>query len=97
MKVLCDRRMWSADRLHLNSEGHRRVSLFVAETAGVPVTADWARAPWPSRASLGQHCPGQVPRPVAGAARGGRGQRVGGRRGGQPGRGPAGGPAGGPG
>jgi lysophospholipase L1-like esterase len=62
MKVLVDRRMWSADRLHLNSEGHRRVSLFVAETAGVPVTADW-------RAPLAEPgLPGQVPRPVAGAA-----------------------------
>jgi lysophospholipase L1-like esterase len=67
MKVLCDRRMWSADRLHLNSEGHRRVSLFVAETAGVPVTADW-RAPLAEPGLLGPALPGQVPRPVAGAA-----------------------------
>jgi lysophospholipase L1-like esterase len=61
MKVLCDRRMWSADRLHLNSEGHRRVSLFVAETAGVPAAADW-------REPLDAPATGQVPRPVAGAA-----------------------------
>jgi hypothetical protein len=67
MKVLCDRRMWSADRLHLNSEGHHRVSLFVAERAGVPVTADW-RAPVGEAAFPGQTLPGQVPRPVAGAA-----------------------------
>jgi lysophospholipase L1-like esterase len=62
MRVLCDRRMWSADRLHLNAEGHRRVALFVAETAGVPAPADW-RAPLEDPA-----LPGQVPRPVAGAA-----------------------------
>jgi lysophospholipase L1-like esterase len=62
MRVLGDRRVWSADRLHLNSEGHRRVALFAAETAGVPVTADW-------RAPLAEPgLPGQVPRPVAGAA-----------------------------
>src|SRR5258708_5593545 len=31
MRVLCDRRMWSADRLHLTAEGHRRVALRVCE------------------------------------------------------------------
>ena len=67
MQVLLDRRMWSADRLHLNTEGHRRVALFVAETAGVPVPADW-RAPVPDQCYTGQALPGQVPRPVAGAA-----------------------------
>jgi lysophospholipase L1-like esterase len=67
MRILVDRRMWSADRLHLNSEGHRRVALFVAETAGVPVTADW-REPLGGQAFPGQTLPGQVPRPVAGAA-----------------------------
>ena len=67
MQVLLDRRMWSADRLHLNTEGHRRVALFVAETAGVPVPADW-RAPVPEQSYTGQALPGQVPRPVAGAA-----------------------------
>ncbi len=69
MQVLLDRRMWSADRLHLNTEGHRRVALFVAETAGVPVPvpADW-RAPVPDQTYTGQALPGQVPRPVAGAA-----------------------------
>jgi lysophospholipase L1-like esterase len=67
MKVLGDRRMWSADRLHLNSEGHRRVSLFVAERAGVPVAADW-RAPLAEPGLVGPALPGQVPRPVAGAA-----------------------------
>ncbi|HWG15702.1 MAG TPA: SGNH/GDSL hydrolase family protein [Streptosporangiaceae bacterium] len=67
MRILVDRRMWSADRLHLNSEGHRRVALFVAERAGVPVTADW-REPLGDQAFPGQALPGQVPRPVAGAA-----------------------------
>ncbi len=66
MKILGDRRMWSADRLHLNSEGHRRVALYVAETAGVPVIADW-RAPVEG-AAFPAALPGQVPRPVAGAA-----------------------------
>ena len=41
MRILCDRRFWSADRLHLAAEGHRRVALFVCETAGVPVTENW--------------------------------------------------------
>jgi hypothetical protein len=67
MRVLCDRRMWSADRLHLNAEGHRRVALFVAETAGVPVPAGWHEPPG-DEAFPGQALPGQVPRPVAGAA-----------------------------
>jgi lysophospholipase L1-like esterase len=66
MQVLLDRRMWSADRLHLNTEGHRRVALFVAETAGVPAPGDW-RAPL-DPASSGPVLAGQVPRPVAGAA-----------------------------
>jgi len=67
MRVLVDRRMWSADRLHLNAEGHRRVALFVAEQTGVPVPEDW-RAPIEDQAYAGQAIPGQVPRPVAGAA-----------------------------
>jgi lysophospholipase L1-like esterase len=67
MQVLGDRRMWSADRLHLNTEGHRRVALYTAETAGVPVPADW-RAPLEEQCYTGQTLPGQVPRPVAGAA-----------------------------
>jgi len=62
MRVLCDRRMWSADRLHLTAEGHQRVALFACETAGVPVTGNW-RDPLPDVPR-----PGQIPRPVAGAA-----------------------------
>jgi hypothetical protein len=59
MPVLCDPRVWS-DRLHLNSEGHRRVALRSCETLGLPAgtgldpagaglgpaDADW-RAPLP--------------------------------------------------
>ena len=62
MRVLWDRRVWSADRLHLAAEGHRRVALFVCETAGVPVTENW----WDPLPDVPR--PGQIPRPVAGAA-----------------------------
>jgi lysophospholipase L1-like esterase len=41
MRVLCDRRAWSADRLHLNPEGHRRVALRTCEVLGVPADDDW--------------------------------------------------------
>jgi lysophospholipase L1-like esterase len=41
MDVLADPRMWSADRLHLAAEGHRRVALRTCEVAGLPVQADW--------------------------------------------------------
>jgi lysophospholipase L1-like esterase len=44
--VLYDPRAWHEDRLHLSSEGHRRLALRVCETLGVPVTEDW-REPWP--------------------------------------------------
>jgi lysophospholipase L1-like esterase len=43
---LHDKRAWSEDRLHLTSEGHRRMALRVAEVLGVPVEGDW-REPWP--------------------------------------------------
>ncbi|GGP35361.1 SGNH/GDSL hydrolase family protein [Saccharothrix coeruleofusca] len=46
MQVLHDRRAWSEDRLHLSSEGHRRVALRVAEVLGLEVAEDW-NAPWP--------------------------------------------------
>ncbi|MFI6317898.1 SGNH/GDSL hydrolase family protein [Nonomuraea sp. NPDC050556] len=46
MRVLRDRRAWDEDRLHLNSDGHRRVALAAAETLGVPVAEDW-RSPYP--------------------------------------------------
>jgi lysophospholipase L1-like esterase len=46
MRALKDMRCWSPDRLHLNSEGHRRVALRACEVLGVQVTGDW-RAPLP--------------------------------------------------
>jgi lysophospholipase L1-like esterase len=46
MPVLCDRRAWSDDRLHLTAEGHRRVALRACEAVGVPPGADW-REPLP--------------------------------------------------
>jgi lysophospholipase L1-like esterase len=62
MRILRDRRVWSADRLHLTAEGHQRVALFVCERVGVPVTENW-RDPLPDVPR-----PGQIPRPVASAA-----------------------------
>jgi lysophospholipase L1-like esterase len=47
MNVLADPRAWSADRLHLTPDAHRRVALRACEVLGVPVTADW-REPWPA-------------------------------------------------
>src|SRR5206468_9456723 len=49
MQVLHDPRAWSADRLHLTPDAHRRVALRACEVVGVPVTADW-REPWPGAA-----------------------------------------------
>ena len=47
MPVLRDPRAWSADRLHLTPDAHRRVALRTCEVLGVDVTEDW-RAPWPA-------------------------------------------------
>jgi lysophospholipase L1-like esterase len=44
MRFLRDKSAWSADRLHLSPDSHRRVALRAAEVLGVPVTEDW-RAP----------------------------------------------------
>ncbi|MFT2020506.1 SGNH/GDSL hydrolase family protein [Streptomyces sp. 796.1] len=44
--VLGDARMWADDRLHLNTEGHRRVAEAVWQTIGLPATFDW-REPLP--------------------------------------------------
>ena len=44
MRFLREMRAWSADRLHLSPESHRRIALRACEVLGVPVTADW-RAP----------------------------------------------------
>ena len=46
MRVLRDPHAWSADRLHLTPDAHRRVALRTCEVVGLPVTADW-REPWP--------------------------------------------------
>lgn len=47
MAVLADPRAWSADRLHLTPDAHRRVALRTCEVLGVDVTEDW-REPWPT-------------------------------------------------
>ncbi|NYH54195.1 lysophospholipase L1-like esterase [Nocardiopsis arvandica] len=46
MRILDDARAWSGDRLHLSSEGHRRMALRVCEVLGVPAEGDW-KEPWP--------------------------------------------------
>ncbi|MFC9973361.1 SGNH/GDSL hydrolase family protein [Spirillospora sp. NPDC127200] len=46
MPIFNDPRAWYEDRLHLSSEGHRRLALRVAEVLGVPAEGDW-REPWP--------------------------------------------------
>lgn len=51
MRVLRDPRAWSDDRLHLSSEGHRRVALRACEALGVPTSEDW-REPWPAAPGL---------------------------------------------
>ena len=38
--------LWADDRLHGNSEGHRRIALALAEGLGLPVEEDW-RSPVP--------------------------------------------------
>lgn len=47
MGVLRDSRAWSADRLHLSADGHRRVALRACEALGVAAGEDW-RDPLPS-------------------------------------------------
>jgi lysophospholipase L1-like esterase len=41
MRILTDRRLWTADRLHLTPDGHRRVALLACEVAGIPAAQDW--------------------------------------------------------
>jgi lysophospholipase L1-like esterase len=55
MRALKDGRAWSPDRLHLSTEGHRRVALRTCEVLGVPVTGDW-RVPLPAA----RRAPGQA-------------------------------------
>lgn len=52
MRTLLDSRAWAPDRLHMSSEGHRRVALAACEVLGVPVSGDW-REPWPAAPSAG--------------------------------------------
>jgi hypothetical protein len=52
MSTLHDRRAWSADRLHLSPDGHRRVALFVSEVLGVQAGGDW-RDRWPPPVAAG--------------------------------------------
>jgi lysophospholipase L1-like esterase len=47
MTVLRDPRAWSADRLHLTPDAHRRVALRACEAIGADVGEDW-REPWPA-------------------------------------------------
>jgi lysophospholipase L1-like esterase len=51
MTVLHDPGAWSADRLHLTPDAHRRVALRACEVLGVPAAADW-REPWPAAAGI---------------------------------------------
>jgi len=47
MSVLADPRAWSADRLHLTPDAHRRVALRACGVVGARVEEDW-REPWPA-------------------------------------------------
>ncbi len=51
MRVLLDPGAWALDRLHMSSEGHRRVALAVCEVLGVPAAGDW-REPWPAAPAI---------------------------------------------
>jgi lysophospholipase L1-like esterase len=53
MRALSDVRAWSPDRLHLTTEGHRRVALRACEVLGVPGAEDW-RVPLPASRPDGQ-------------------------------------------
>jgi hypothetical protein len=52
MRALKDASAWSPDRLHLTTEGHRRVALRTCEILGVPVTED-LRLPLPAERAPG--------------------------------------------
>ena len=51
MRVLHDARAWSADRLHLTTEGHKRVALRALDVLGVAADGDW-RLPLPMAADV---------------------------------------------
>jgi lysophospholipase L1-like esterase len=46
MRALKDIRVWSPDRLHLTTEGHRQIADHVCEVLGIPADAGW-RVPMP--------------------------------------------------
>ena len=48
--VFADPRVWSEDRLHLSSEGHRRVAGAVLEALGVDAGFDWRQPAGPAAA-----------------------------------------------
>ena len=48
---LRDLRYWSADRLHLNADGHRQVAIRVLQRLGFPAPADWSAPVAPVPAS----------------------------------------------
>ncbi|KUL49650.1 GDSL family lipase [Streptomyces sp. NRRL F-4489] len=48
-EALADPRLWADDRLHLNTEGHRRVAEAVWQALGLPAESDW-NAPLPPAA-----------------------------------------------
>ncbi|MFE2872375.1 MULTISPECIES: SGNH/GDSL hydrolase family protein [unclassified Embleya] len=49
VRAFDDPRMWADDRLHLSTEGHRRVAEATAQALGLPAEFDW-RAPLPAAA-----------------------------------------------
>jgi hypothetical protein len=49
MRALKDTRAWSADRLHLTTEGHRQVARRACEVLGLPPDAGWRVPPAPAR------------------------------------------------
>jgi lysophospholipase L1-like esterase len=51
--VTTDMRLWDADRLHANSEGHRRIAAALAESIGVGDQNKWWTEPLPSEQALG--------------------------------------------
>jgi lysophospholipase L1-like esterase len=58
MPVLCDPQVWSEDRLHLTSEGHRRVALRACEALAL-AAGDW-REPLPAPPAAGIAGSGQA-------------------------------------
>jgi lysophospholipase L1-like esterase len=57
MRALNDPAVWAPDRLHLTSEGHRRVALRTCEVLGLPVPGDW-RVPLSPASAPGPGNPG---------------------------------------